>query len=1109
MLGTFRLIGSKGKGKSKSTSSRAGRLPSTYEEPGDDSQYGFTPPSESFNNLTDEDIAKKFEQMLDDMNLTEEKKAPLRKKDMNAKRAMLVMQNKVPAKFDRMGGTLRLGGSKEKGKSKSTSSRAGRLPSTYEEPGDDSQYGFMPPSESFSNLTDEDIAKKFEQMLDDMNLTEEKKAPLRKKDMNAKRAMLIMHNKVPAKKSGELDSPQSFVAELRNPDLKGEKRLRVLESLRVSLTSNPVSWCEEFGVTGLNAILNNLIYCCDSKSERKAKYECVQCLKAFMNSKFGFREIIKHEEALTILSLTVDPSDATTMLEAVKILAAVCLVPPDGHMKVLEGITVCGEIRSQDRFLPVICGLGMQDNIQMQVSCIQLVNAIVSTPDDLDFRLHLRNEIMRTGLIDLIKQLENQKEENLQIQLTVFHDHKEEDQEELSHRYDNARVEFDDPVQCFQLIYNTVKDTIAEPYYLSILQHFLFIRDEVYTRAQYYKLIEECVTQIVLHRNGLDPDFRHTKRFNIDVQPLLSSFAEKSKIEDMEVSIIEMTSKYEASLTAKQESEAKVSTLEEKVKQLEGELANLKGRVNEDVGNKISNVIIRGRGPPLQPIPSDPPPSPPLPPGMRPIPLPCLVHLVLHQHDHHQSLCFPMAKCSLRRNITSVNVCLLEKDSFWVKANEKKFESPDLLSELVENFSTKTVTKDNNEAQENKPAKKGKELKVLDPKAGQNLSILLGSIKIPYSEIKRHILEMDEENLTSAMIEQLIKYMPEPEQMNQLAGMIDNYDELAEPEQFTVTMSSIKNLIPRLKSMLFKMKFPETVSDIKPDLVSAIKACEEVRSSSKFSQILELILHFVNVLNAGSRNAQSPGFKISFLSKLQHTKSKDGKTTLMHFLANIIEKKYPDLLNFYEELNHCDKAAQVSDDNLKKNITQMEKQLSQLETDLKAAGKSPDGDKFGDFVTSATGQFEVLCAMYNKLDSLYKDLGKYFCFDPFKYTLDEFFGDIKTFKENFLQAVKDNVKLRETEEKIRCAKEAMEKSEREKQAKVACKEALVDMTTGSLAEKSRFEDMKVSIIEMTSKYEASLTAKQESEAKVSTLEEKVKQLEGELANLKGREVQND
>ena len=43
------------------------------------------------------------------------------------------------------------------------------------------------------------------------------------------------------------------------------------------------------------------------------------------------------------------------------------------------------------------------DDSAMKVACMQLINAIVSTPDDLDFRLHLRNEFMRTGLIDALE----------------------------------------------------------------------------------------------------------------------------------------------------------------------------------------------------------------------------------------------------------------------------------------------------------------------------------------------------------------------------------------------------------------------------------------------------------------------------------------------------------------------------------------------------------------------------------------------------------------------------------------------------------------------------------------------------------------------------------
>ena len=47
---------------------------------------------------------------------------------------------------------------------------------------------------------------------------------------------------------------------------------------------------------------------------------------------FGLVKIIDHDEALTILSRTMDPSDPTTMLESVRLLAAVSLVPPNGYV---------------------------------------------------------------------------------------------------------------------------------------------------------------------------------------------------------------------------------------------------------------------------------------------------------------------------------------------------------------------------------------------------------------------------------------------------------------------------------------------------------------------------------------------------------------------------------------------------------------------------------------------------------------------------------------------------------------------------------------------------------------------------------------------------------
>ena len=72
------------------------------------------------------------------------------------------------------------------------------------------------------------------------------------------------------------------------------------------------------------------------------------------------------------------------------------------------------------------------------------------------------------------------------------------------------------------LTYLTVLGTNSKKQYLYqlfIICVFLFLY-----RPQYFKLIEECVSQIVLHKEGTDPDFRHTAKFQIDVEPLVGKY---------------------------------------------------------------------------------------------------------------------------------------------------------------------------------------------------------------------------------------------------------------------------------------------------------------------------------------------------------------------------------------------------------------------------------------------------------------------------------------------------------------------------------------------------------------------------------------------------------
>ena len=106
---------------------------------------------------------------------------------------------------------------------------------------------------------------------------------------------------------------------------------------------------------------------------------------------------------------------------------------------------------------------------------------------------------------------------------------------------------------------------------------------------------------------------------------------------------------------------------------------------------------------------------------------------------------------------------------------------------------------------------------------------------------------------------------------------------------------------------------------------------------------------------------------------------------------------------------HIDKAARVSIESVQKILKQMDNSIKNLETDLKNSSRTnqdPDDgfeEAMGTFSTEARAQCSILTAMGSKMETLYTDLAEYFVFDKQKYTLEEFFGDIKQFKEQFKQ----------------------------------------------------------------------------------------------------------
>uniref|UniRef100_A0A803VAT8 Diaphanous related formin 3 n=1 Tax=Ficedula albicollis TaxID=59894 RepID=A0A803VAT8_FICAL len=941
-------------------------------------------------------------------------------------------------------------------------------------------------------LSEREIIALFEKMMEDMNLNEDKKMPLREKDFNTKKEMVMQYIST-ASKSGSLKnsrkiSPQEFIQDLKSGSTD-ERLVTCLESLRVSLTSNPVSWVENFGREGLGLLLDVLERLVETK---KSQHKVIQCLRAFMNNKYGLERILGEERSLLLLAKAIDPKQTNMMTDIVKLLSAMCIVGEENILeKILEVVTAAAEEKNVDRFSPIVEGL--QDNsVQLQVACMQLINALVTSPDDLDFRLHIRNEFMRTGLKEILPQLQCIKNEALDIQLKVFNEHKEEDMIEFSHRLEDIRSELEYPFEVndvYNMVWNTVKDTSAEGYFLSILQHLLLIRNDYFIRPQYFKLIEECVSQIVLHRNGTDPDFTYRKRLDINFSHLLDVCVDKARLEECEERASELSRKFEKDFVVHQETEALLQKKDERINELETELQAFKSQYGSvppgflpSTHGDASVVPLEGAGPhqfpppPPPPLPSNgaippPPPPPPLPPPLLnslgaplgfggappPPPLPGLPGL--QWSPPSCALPFGMKpkkefkpEVTMKRlNWSKIRPQEMTESCFWVKAEEEKYENADMLCKLELTFCCqKRVKREEEDFEEKKSIKKRiKELKVLDPKIAQNLSIFLGSFRVPYEEIKMMILEVDETQLSESMIQNLIKHLPEQEQLNALSKFKNEYNNLSEPEQFGVVMSNVKRLRPRLSAILFKLQFEEQVNSIKPDIMAVSAACEEIKKSKSFSKLLELVLLMGNYMNAGSRNAQTFGYNLSSLCKLKDTKSADQKTTLLHFLVEVCEESYQDVLNFVEDFQHLDKASKVSAENLEKSLKHMERQLQQLEKDLKTFPVPEDKhDKFvAKMSISLREDFQKVSRMHENMEKLYQNVMGYYAIDLKKVSVEEFLTDLNNFRMMFMQAVKENIRRREAEEKQRRAKIAKEKAEKEKLERQQKKKRLLEMKT--------------------------------------------------------------
>lgn len=151
---------------------------------------------------------------------------------------------------------------------------------------------------------------------------------------------------------------------------------------------------------------------------------CIMCLRAIMNNKYGFNMVIQHREAINCIALSLIHKSLRTKALVLELLAAICLVK-GGHEIILSSFdnfkTICHESKRFQTLMEYFINYEMF-NIDFMVACMQFINIVVHSVEDMNYRVHLQYEFTSLGLDEYLEKLRLTESEELHVQISAYLD---------------------------------------------------------------------------------------------------------------------------------------------------------------------------------------------------------------------------------------------------------------------------------------------------------------------------------------------------------------------------------------------------------------------------------------------------------------------------------------------------------------------------------------------------------------------------------------------------------------------------------------------------------------------------------------------------------------
>lgn len=396
------------------------------------------------------------------------------------------------------------------------------------------------------------------------------------------------------------NSPTYFAHQLAEPTIS----IDVLKALRLALSTQPAVWYKSFKELKGDSLLLDQVVRLDSKRQLSAddlelQAELLRCLQQMLSPKPNLEEFVLKEENINRLILGIASPDARTRNITIETIAPIIIFTDDGHHKVLAAFNHYKfKKREARRLESVLDILRYEKNAEFITSPLLLLNSLINTPEDLDDRIEMRNELISLGFSEILEDLKKKFPQNNDImtQLRTFSEDRDVDEEEFADRVAERGAKPVNVKDARALITAMMEHVRDKPYlhgpFLETMKHLLTMPVDKARGLRLWFIMEKITQQLAALRD----EVRITDDKVVDLEDLLAAVDDKDQLEALREKSFEQAQSQEMAIEELKkkvdEAEAKVlETQEDARKKLEAETAKAKAKFEESLETEIENRI--------------------------------------------------------------------------------------------------------------------------------------------------------------------------------------------------------------------------------------------------------------------------------------------------------------------------------------------------------------------------------------------------------------------------------------------------------------------------------------------------------------------------------------